>query len=79
VLFDPREYAQLESLASEQGRSVASVVRESVRRALAQPTSSRQAALDRLLARADGSPAPPVGEWAKVKESFERETLAGIA
>jgi ribA/ribD-fused uncharacterized protein len=38
-----------------------------------------QAALDRLLSRADSSPASPVGTWEDVKEGFERESLAGIS
>lgn len=79
VLFDPDEYALLESMARQEQRSVASIVRESVHRTLAQPVSARQAALARLLARADSAPAEPVGDWEAVKESFERDTLQGIS
>ena len=79
MLFAPDEHAQLEALARDEQRSVASIIRESVRRTLSQPVSARQAALQRLLARADATPAPPVGDWAEVKEGFERETLGAIA
>jgi len=79
VLFDPDENAQLESCTRAEQRSLASIIRGSVGRTLSQPKSARQAAWERLLARADASPAPPAGAWDEVKESFERETLEAIA
>ena len=79
VLFDPDEYARLESMARQEQRSVASIIRESVRRTLAQPVSSRQVALERLLVRADASPAQPVGDWEAVKDGFERDNLRSIS
>ena len=79
VLFDPEEYARLEAAARQQRRSVAAIVRESVRRTLDQRTPRRQATLSRLLARADSSPAAPVGDWREVKNDFERDTLDAIS
>ena len=79
VLFDPDEYALLESAARQAQRSVASIIRESVHRTLAQPVSARQIALGRLFDRADSAPAQPVGDWEAVKAGFERETLQDIS
>ena len=79
VLFDPAEYDLLEAVAREERRSVGSLIRESVRQRVSRPRADRQAALNRLLARADAGPAVPVGNWEDVKAGFERETLAGIA
>ena len=78
VLFDPDEYALLETTARQEQRSVASIIRESVHRTLAQPASARQMALGRLLARADSAPAQPVGDWETAKAGFERDTLRNI-
>jgi hypothetical protein len=78
VLFDPEEYALLEAQARQEKRSVGSIVRDSVRSALSTTLSSRQAALARLLASAENSPAVPVGDWATVKEEFERDSLKVI-
>jgi len=78
VLFNPEEYEQLEMFARNERRSVGSIVRESVRRTLSIPVSARQAAVERLLARADSSPASPVGDWENVKDGFERESLRAI-
>ncbi|MDR2929477.1 MAG: hypothetical protein LBV06_01000 [Propionibacteriaceae bacterium] len=78
VLFDPVEYDQLEALAQRERRSVGAVIRESVRRTLATPTATRQAALSRLLSRADTDPGEPVGDWSVVKAGFERDDLQRI-
>ena len=78
VLFEPSDYARLEAMARQEHRSVASIIRESVRHTLAKPVSSRQIALQRLLARADSAPAQPVGAWEQVKDSFERDSLRTI-
>ena len=79
VLFDPDEYDLLQAMARQERRSVGSIVRESVRHALAKPASARQEALTRLLTRADSTPAQPVGEWTAVKESLERDTVQDIS
>jgi hypothetical protein len=79
VLFEVDEYEQLTSYARTEGQSVGAVVREAVRRTVAAPVSARQAVLDRLLARADASPAQPVGEWTQVKGGFEFGGVEGIS
>ena len=79
VLFDPEDYDALESLARQEKRSVGSIIRDSVRRVIAHPANQRQAALERLFARADAAPSRPLEDWAVVKESFERDTLQAIA
>jgi hypothetical protein len=79
VLFDPDEYARLEAEARQRHRSVGSIVRESVRRTLAQQTPRRQAALARLLDRADAVPSAQVGDWQAVKDGFERDSLSAIS
>ena len=78
VLFDREEYAMLAALAARQQRSVGSVVRDSVRKALTPSPSARQVALSRLLARADADDGRPVGDWEQVKDGFERDSLRAI-
>ncbi len=78
VLFNPQEYALLEAQARLEHRSVGSIVRESVRHTLSSTASARQSALARLLTRADASPAPEVGDWEQIKDSFERDSLREI-
>jgi len=78
VLFSEDEYDQLSALASQEHRSVGSVVRESVQRVLTPSAAVRQLALTRLLARADEDEAQPVGDWDRVKDSFERDSLRVI-
>ena len=58
---------------------MASIIRESVHNTLAKPASARETALERLFARADSESAAPVGEWAAVKEGFERDILQAIS
>ncbi|MDR0283355.1 MAG: hypothetical protein LBI33_00465 [Propionibacteriaceae bacterium] len=74
VLFEPEEYALLAAQAEREHRSVGSLVRQSVRQTLSPPAATRQAVLERLLARADADPRP-VGDWAGVKDGFERPSL----
>ena len=78
VLFDLAEYEQLELYARRQRCSVGAAVRHSVRRTVASDVSAREAALARMLARADSHPQVPVGDWDEVKQSFERDSLRDI-
>lgn len=70
VLFDPAQYAALEREASATNKSVGAIVREAVSDRLRVTTSDKQAALARLLARADALDSAPI-DWQKEKEAFE--------
>jgi hypothetical protein len=70
VLFDPEQYAALERLASATNKSVGAIVREAVSDRLRASTTDKQAALARLLARADSPTSAPI-DWEKEKDAFE--------
>lgn len=72
VLFDPAQYAALEREASAKNQSVAAVIREAVDERLRVTTSGKQAALARLLERADSTTSAGPIDWESEKESFER-------
>ena len=72
ILVNPEQYAELEREAQRAGRSVASLIRQSIDDHLAGQRSSRSAAAERLLSSAD-----PVGtqqdDWETTKEALERD------
>jgi hypothetical protein len=72
ILVNPEQYAELEREARRSGRSVASLVRQSIDDHLAGLRSSRSAAGERLLRSAD-----PVSDaqedWDMTKGAIERE------
>jgi hypothetical protein len=75
ILVDPEQYAELEREAHRTGRSVASVIRQSITDHLGGLRSGRSAAGERLLRSAD--PVTDVQEeWATTKAAMERD-LAG--
>ena len=75
ILVNPEQYAELEREAQRTGRSVASLIRQSIADHLAGLRSSRAAAGGRLLRSAD-----PVSDaqedWDATKSAMEQE-LAG--
>ncbi len=64
VLFDPKQYAELERVAQRDGRSVGALIREAVEREYLQASrEERKAALKDLLSiRLD------IGSWEEAKE-----------
>lgn len=72
VLFDPAQYAALEREASATNKSVGAIVREAVSDRLRASTTDKQAALARLLARADSLPSAGPIDWEAEKDAFER-------
>jgi hypothetical protein len=78
VLFAPVQYAALEELARSERKSVGAIVRETVDQRLAARRTARQAAFERMIASAREQDQPPMGDWEDVKDSFERDHLAGI-
>ena len=72
VLFDPAQYAALEREASKRNQSVGAVIREAVGDRLRPSTTDKQAALARLLARADSLTSEPI-DWEREKDAFERD------
>jgi hypothetical protein len=79
VLFDPAQYEKLERLASEEGTSVAAIVREAVGQRLSARRPDRRAALDRLVARNAATPAMTLDEWRRAKDQPGRVFLDQIA
>jgi len=77
ILVDPEQYAELEREAARTGRSVASVIRESIADHLAGLQSSRSAAAERLLVSAD-SVDSPADEWADTKVAIEQELVGKL-
>lgn len=71
VLFDPAQYAALEREANATNKSVGAIVREAVGERLRVGTTEKQAALARLLARADSLPNAGPIDWQKEKDSFD--------
>lgn len=76
ILVNPEQYSELEREARRTGRSVASLIRQSIDDLLAGLRSSRASAAERLLRSAD-----PVSDsqedWDATKQALERD-LAGI-
>lgn len=70
VLFDPVQYAALEREAAATNKSVGAIVREAVSDRLRAGTTEKQAALARLLARADSLDSAPI-DWEEEKKAFE--------
>jgi hypothetical protein len=75
ILFDPAQYAALETEAESQRQSVAAIIREAVDERLRARKSSRQEALARFLASGDAHPTPGPIDWDEEKDSFERESM----
>lgn len=75
VLFDPVQYAALEREANAANKSVGAIVREAVGERLRATTTDKQAALARLLARADSLPSAGPIDWEREKDAFERDLL----
>ncbi len=71
ILFDPKQYAELECEARRCGKSVGSLVREAVEREYLLPSrEERKAALKELLSiRLD------IGSWEEAKELILRSYL----
>jgi hypothetical protein len=72
ILVEPEQYSELEREAARTGRSVASLIRESIADHLAGLRSSRSAAAERLLASAD-STGTPEDDWGVTKAAMEQE------
>ena len=62
----------VEREASKRNQSVGAVIREAVGERLRASTTDKQAALARLLARADSLPNGGPIDWDKEKDAFER-------
>ena len=77
ILVNPEQYGELEREAARTGRSVASLIRESIDDHLAGMRSSRSAAAERLLLSAD-SVASPEDDWAVTKAALEQELIGKI-
>lgn len=71
VLFDPKQYAELESEAQRREKSVGALIREAVEREYLQPSrEERKAALKEFLSiRLD------IGSWEEAKELILRSYL----
>lgn len=78
ILFDPAQYASLQTEAAEQKQSVAAIVREAVDERLRTRKASRQDALDRLFASGDANPSKGVIDWEAEKDALERDHLRNL-
>ncbi|MDR1449622.1 MAG: ribbon-helix-helix protein, CopG family [Propionibacteriaceae bacterium] len=78
VLIDPERGELLERLAKTQGKSVAAVVREAVDDKLARAGAVKQAALERLLERAETPDERPSEDWPVIKAHIEEEMWEGL-
>jgi len=78
VLFDPAQYAALEREAASERQSVGALIREAVDERLNRRRSDKQAALARMLARADAQPDPEPIDWQHEKASFERGSVRDL-
>lgn len=71
VLFDPKQYAELEQRAQRDGKSVGALIREAVEREYLRPSrEERQAALKALL-----SIKLDISSWEEAKELILRSYL----
>ncbi len=71
VLFDPKQYAELERVARRDGKSVGAVICEAMEREYLQPSrEERKAALKELL-----SIKLDIGSWEEAKELILRSYL----
>lgn len=77
ILVEPEQYSELEREAARTGRSVASLIRESIADHLASLRSSRSAAAERLLASAD-SVDSPADDWVVTKAALEQELIGKL-
>ena len=77
LLVDPQQYSELEREAARTGRSVASLIRESIADHLAGLRSSRSAAADRLLASADSIDSAE-DDWVVTKAALEQELIGKL-
>lgn len=75
VLFDQDQYAVLEQKAAAERLSVGAVIREAVDDWLQRGTKDKQAALARLLARAEADPVPAPEHWDDFKDEIDRDIL----
>lgn len=74
ILVEPEQYSELEREAARVGRSVASLIRESIADHLAGLRSSRSAAAERLLASADSTDGPK-DDWVVAKAALDQELV----
>ncbi|MDR1426340.1 MAG: ribbon-helix-helix protein, CopG family [Bifidobacteriaceae bacterium] len=79
VLIDPERGEQLERLAKAQGKSVAAVVRDAVDDLLARDAAVKQAALERLLKRAEAPELSPSEDWPLIKAHIEEDIHRGFS
>ena len=75
VLFDTDQYAALERKAAAERLSVGAVIREAVDDWLQRRATDKQAALARLMARAEADPVPAPENWDEFKDEIDRDTL----
>jgi hypothetical protein len=74
ILFDPKQYAELECEARRRDKSVGSLVREAVEREYLQPTRRQKLAAVRRLT-SQQMDWPP---WEELKEAIIRAKVSGL-
>jgi hypothetical protein len=71
VLFDPKQYAELERVAHQNGKSVGGLIRDAVERLYLQPSrEERLKAVERLVSQNFD-----FGSWEEVKEEIIRSKI----
>ncbi len=73
VLLDPQQFSALEQEALRHHRSVAAIIRESIDHHLEVDLAKRRAALEYLLASADGPDAEAMKDWDEIKREIEED------
>ena len=74
VLFDPKQYSELEHVAQRNGKSVGALVREAVERQFLQPTRRQKLAAVRRLT-SQQMDWPP---WEELKEQIIKAKVSGL-
>jgi predicted DNA-binding ribbon-helix-helix protein len=74
VLFDPKQYSELEQVAHRDGKSVGALIREAVEKQLLQPTRRQKLAAVRRIT-SQQMEWPP---WDQLKEEIVRSKVGSL-
>jgi hypothetical protein len=74
ILFDPKQYAELERVARQDGKSVGALIREAVERLYLAPSRKERLEAVKWLT-SQNMDFPP---WEEVKEIIIREKIRGL-